>query len=257
MQNTHNYKEAGALLVSALRNTRTGFVARVKVTPGHLDAARTLTMGRRTMAKVSGQSGTRDYSRAMTVPEDGNSRGRFFADCRGMLAELVVDDLMAASGVDYAMQPFVSNKPASEMDLSFSGRKYDVKAAGQMSPEWSAGPTQAGRLYDDRYIAINYIDHLDYLLEEGAAGYVCVYFYVSGGVPVAADVFYYTMEQVHVLEVHEPPEHSAHAGKDMRHYRVPPHFPDARHYDGYYDRKGAMEAAGFVKSPFTPLTKAA
>lgn len=253
MQSTQNYKEAGALLVSALRYMKTGFVARIKVTPGHLDAAKVLTMGRRTMAKVAGQSGSRDYTRAMTVPSDGGSRGRFFADCRGMLAELLVDDLMAAAGVEYMMQPFVSNKPAAEMDLSFNGRKYDVKASGQMSPEWSAGPSQAGRMYDDRYVAINYCDHLDYLLEEGAAGYVCVYFYVSGGVPVAADVFYYTMEQVHGMKVHEPPSHSSNVGKDMRHYRVEPDFPDARHYDGYRERMADMEAAGFYKSPFTAM----
>lgn len=261
MLNNQNRKRAGELLVYALRNKKTGFITRVSVPPALVSLAYDMGRCRRAMAKLTNQSGYRDYARATEEPTDERERARICTERRGILAELVIGGLFDLSGAkDYALQPLVSHTSEPGADVRLDGLLYDIKAAGQLSAEWSAGPEGGSRLEDDNNISINHVDHCDYLMEVGAAGYISVYFYIENGVPVAADIFFNTMEQVSALPIRYPRNCWKYGNKDMRYRLLPLSFPDERQSEGFEQRMASVLRAGFHPknaSPFTPLARAA
>lgn len=248
---TTDYREAGRRLAAALTNNRPGYIARLRVTKGHREAAVKLAECRRLMAKVAGQRGFRNYETAAATPDTDYERSRFYSERRGLLAELLVDDMLSLAGIEHSMQALVSHTTEPGADLSFGGFRYDVKAGGQLSFQWSPAP-HTGRFSDDQGVAINYGDHLKYALEPGAAGYICMYFYMQDDVPVAADVFFHTMAQVAELPLRGAAGSCPTYGKDRRHYLMTLDFVDDLHIEGYRERRAALEP-----HPFPPLAKAA
>ena len=61
------------------------------------------------MAKVAGQKGYRDYAKAAVAPAEGYESSRLCSDRRGMLAELLVADMLTLAGVANEMQAFISH----------------------------------------------------------------------------------------------------------------------------------------------------
>lgn len=247
-------KEAGALLVSALRSGATGFIARVTVPPFQRRLAIELATSRRVLAKLWGMETRREYATAYQDPVSAYEQGRLRADRRGILAELIVGDLIRLSGADessYAFQPLVSFKPESEPDIQFEGKLYDVKSASQAAADWSPNPVSSeGRFRDDRGVAVNEKDHSNYMLTLGSVGYVFVYFYVEAGEPVSADVFVYTLEQVSAVPV--TPGSKNCREKDYRLYPVA--FPDNRYREGSDERRSSLAAAGYYVEGVSPFT---
>lgn len=240
MPNTISYQAAATALLNALHESRNGFIARIDLTAGQLELAEMLAMSRRTLAKLSQQRGPRNYQRALAAPDDSREISRLAADRRGVLAELLIDELLSLNDTDYTLQPYVAQKPVGGLDLDLGGRLYDIKSAGQMSAAWSPAAA-AGRFVDDRLITVNAGDHARYI-REGLAGYVCVYFYMRDGVPFSADLFLFTAAQVASLPVQEPPAHSASPHKDMRYHSLALPFPDSRQYEGRDARRAALAA---------------
>lgn len=235
-----SYTDAAEALLNSLNESRPGFIARIDLSGGQLELAEMLAKSRRTLAKLSQQRGPRNYQRALAAPSDSSEISRLAADRRGVLAELLVDELLSLTAARYELQPYVSQKPVGGLDLDLGGKRYDVKAAGQMSAAWSPAAA-AGRLIDDRLITVNAGDHARYI-RAGLAGYVCVYFYMRDGVPFSADLFLFTAAQVASLPVHEPPAHSSRGSKDMRYHSLALPFPDSRQYEGRESRRAALAA---------------
>ena len=222
MPDTISYPAAAQALLNALSESTPGFIARIDLSAGQLELSEMLAMSRRTLAKLSQQRGARNYHRALAAPSEPAELSRLAADRRGVLAELLVDELLSLGEAEYTLQPYVSNKPAGGLDLALGGRLYDIKSAGQLSALWS--PAAAGRRADDRLITINAGDHARYR-EEGLGGYICLYFYMRAGVPAAADLFLFTADQVASLPVQYPPAHCLRGPRDMRYHSLAIPFP--------------------------------
>lgn len=233
---------AAEKLLTALIENKTGFVARVELQPAMLAVAESTALARRVCARLTKQRGERDYAKASRVPP-GSEYGQLAADRRGVLAELLVGDLLALADADFDMQPLVSHRTQPGADVIVAGRKFDIKSASQASADWSPGPAGSGRFTDDRLMLLNTIEHERYCRDDAHRGYISVYFYMRDGKPWAADVFYFSIADI---------EHATHnagtwpyVSARMNYMSLPLPFPDSLYSDGRFERIESLLAAGY------------
>lgn len=232
-------KEASALLVHALQAEKGGFVARVAVSLAQAELAAQTAQVRRAFAKLANQAAdNKDYERACAAPYSARESARLCTDRRALLSELVVHDVLAASGELFRMQPIVSFNIEPAADLEFADRTFDIKSAGQLSSRWH-GAAHTGRARDDVMFLVNCGHHAKYCEVESFGGYVCVYFYMQEGAPVAADIFYITRSMV---EGARKCEGTISSGADMSYYSLMLPFPDDRHVQGVDERLALLAA---------------
>lgn len=234
------FAEAGKLLVEAIKNDTTGFVARVNVLPGQAAAAEAAAVLRRTLARRHSTKSRLNYEQAAAVGADVREHANLAADRRAMLSELLVADVLdAAKAPGLQVQPLVAHKPQPGLDVRVLGKAYDVKAAGQMSLRWSHQGAR-GRFVDDRSININNGCHEAYMSDAAFAGYICVYVYMAGEQPVAADIFIFSSDALGDLN---DGTITSDFVEDMRYYQIVLPLPDKRNSIDYAERRNALLAA--------------
>lgn len=239
MSNIIDYKEAGTLLADALKHERAGFVARIAISREQADFAAGLAYYRRGLARLSLQRGHRDYAAAVTV--GAHDLAQLATEKRAMLAEMLVADVLTVARIPFRNQSYVDHRPAAAADLCLYEREYDIKAAGQVSFEWSHGPAR-DRFSDDSCITINRCSHEHYCASPAFAGYVCVYVYVRNEVPYAADLFVCTVDSVGELRTASIP-----GVRDMSYYSPALPFPDALRSEDWRARADAARALAAEK----------
>lgn len=232
---------AGKALLEAINTNKLGFVARVNIVPGQADAANSAALLRRALSKRHGTKQRLDYTQAVAARNTDYDRGQIASDRRGVLAELLVADMLhAADAPGLAVQPLVDYAPQPGIDIRVAGKAYDVKAAGQTSAAWSHQGAR-GRFNDDNYININNEGHVKYLADADFAGYICVYVYVENEQPAAADVFIFSKDNLG--QRYAGTISNGFNDKDMRFYRLAFKFPDDLHYVNSTARASIAAAA--------------
>lgn len=234
-----SFAEAGKALAEAVKNNRTGFVARVNLKAGMAALSNHHAIGRRAQARIHMAGGNIDYMAAATIGTDPEEVAAMASERRAVLSEMLVYDVLRAARVPFRRNAFVDHVPMPGCDLEVVGCSLDIKAAGQASVAWSHQGAR-GKLLDDRNININYNAHEGYCAQSNFAGYVCVYFYIVAEEPIAADIFVIGLDGMG--EVHSG-SIVGNSHRDMRHYRIALPFPDSRYSDMHGERIGMAKAA--------------